>query len=129
MPAPDKKPVKRTVQSVINELVERTNSNTQRLRILEQRSESIDTKITGMEKELLDYSRDMKRMIQETDTRVSTSDERVVKIENTISRVAHEEARHDGRRPRPPGAHRHLQPAQVQLRHEGRGQAADRREI
>jgi hypothetical protein len=87
MPVFDKKQPKRTIQSIINELVERTNSSTQRLRVLEQRTESIDSKINSLEKDLLDYFRDLKKMIGENDKSLVSGDERMLKMESAVKEI------------------------------------------
>jgi hypothetical protein len=87
MPVFDKKQPKRTIQSVINELVERTNSSTQRLRVLEQRTESIDAKINSLEKDLLDYFRDLKKMVGDNDKGLVSGDERMLRMEGTIKEI------------------------------------------
>lgn len=87
MPVFDKKQAKKTVQSVINELVERTNSNTRRLRVLEQRGESLESRTNTLEKELLDHSKNLKKLIDEVSTRVTTEDDKILKVENTIKEI------------------------------------------
>ena len=87
MPVFDKKQPKRTIQSVINELVERTNSSTQRLRVLEQRTESIDSKINSLEKDLFDYFRDLKKMVGDNDKGLVSGDERMLRMESTIKEI------------------------------------------
>jgi uncharacterized protein YoxC len=87
MPVFDKKDTKRTVQSVMNELVERTNGNTQRLRLLEQRTEAMDSQMTTLEKDILDHSKEMKKLVQDVETHVSTIDEKFLKMENTVKEV------------------------------------------
>ncbi len=84
MPASEKK---RTVQSVINELVERTNSTTQRLRVLEQRTESTDSRMTSMEKDVLENKSELKKMISGLEKKLSLADERNSTIENTLKEM------------------------------------------
>ena len=78
---------KRTARSVINELVERTNSNVQRLRVLEQRTQSTASRVNTLEKDFLQFAKDLKRIVQDVDMRVGTEDEKIIKVENTIREV------------------------------------------
>jgi chromosome segregation ATPase len=84
MPASEKK---RTVQSVINELVERTNSTTQRLRVLEQRTESTDSRMTSMEKDVLENKSELKKVISGLEKKLSLADERNSTMENTLKEM------------------------------------------
>ena len=84
--ASDKKQ-KRTARSVLNELVERTNSNVQRLRILEQRTESTGSRVNTLEKDFLEFAKNLKRVVQDVDLRVASEDEKILKVENTIREI------------------------------------------
>lgn len=78
---------KRTARSVLNELVERTNSNTQRLRVLEQRTESSDSRINSIEKDFIELTKNLKAMVKDTESRIAVEDDRVVQIENTVKEI------------------------------------------
>ena len=78
---------KRTVQSVINELVERTNNNTQRLRVLEERTESMDSRITVAEKDMLSDKTELRKMVEELEKKLAASEEKAGTLESTIKEM------------------------------------------
>jgi len=78
---------KRTTHSVINELVERTNSNTKRLRLLEQRVESMDSSMNIIEKDITEYAKDIKSLLQTLDKKLVTEDDKVIKVESNIKEI------------------------------------------
>jgi len=86
MPVPGKQP-KRTVGAVINELIKRTNTDTRRLRILEQKSDIFRTRISSLEQNILNHKKLMQKDISNINSRIAKQEERIIKIENMIKEI------------------------------------------
>ena len=82
-----KKERPKTLHAVINELVERVNSNIQRLRVLEQSSDSVVTRTNSLEQNYLQLKKDLQKQISEINKSISKLDERITKIETTLKEV------------------------------------------
>ncbi|UCD06920.1 MAG: hypothetical protein JSW41_03735 [Candidatus Aenigmatarchaeota archaeon] len=80
-----KKPT--TLHAIINELVDRTNSNTQRLRVLEQRSEVLSSRANTIEQEILNLNRHIQRVMLSIDTKTKKIEDRVRKSEGILKEV------------------------------------------
>jgi ABC-type transporter Mla subunit MlaD len=85
MPAPKKNP--RTIGTVLNEVIERVNNDTQRLRLLEQSSESLLSRINSLEQAMLQARREMQKAFLDTNTRLDLINDRLSKTENTTKEV------------------------------------------
>lgn len=84
------KGAKLTMRDIINELIERTNSNIRRLRVLEERSESLTSRMNTLENTLLGQGKDMKKSLSEVDTRVTEESDRIIKIETMIKDIVNQ---------------------------------------
>ena len=82
-----KKERPKTLHTVINELVERVNSNIQRLRVLEQSSDSVVIRTNSLEQNYLQLKKDLQKQISEINKSISKLDERIAKIETTLKEV------------------------------------------
>jgi TolA-binding protein len=78
---------KGTLHTIINELVERTNSEAQRLRVLEQRIENIDQRINSIEENILSATNQMQGIQKENDEKLKKRDERLAKIDTVIGEL------------------------------------------
>ena len=78
---------KGTLHTIINELVERTNSEAQRLRVLEQRTENIDLRINSIEQNILTNTTQMQKMTKDIENRFKKRDESVAKIDTVIKEL------------------------------------------
>lgn len=76
-----------TLHAIINELVDRTNSNTQRLRVLEQRSEVLSSRANTIEQEILNLNKSIHKVILSLDTKTKRLDDRIRKDEGTLKEV------------------------------------------
>ena len=85
MPAPKKQP--HTIGTVLNEVIERVNNDTQRLRLLEQSSESLLSRINSLEQAMLQARRDMQKALLETNARLDSLNDRMGKSENTTKEI------------------------------------------
>lgn len=80
-----KKPT--TLHAIINELVDRTNSNTQRLRVLEQRNEVLSSRANTIEQEILNLNRHIQRVMLGIDTKTKKIEDRIRKSEGILKEV------------------------------------------
>jgi len=89
MPAKPTK-AKLTIREILSELVERTNSNMRRLRILEQKSDTLTTRMDGIESLILELKEDIKTRTSELEKRIVEEDERVIKLEGAIKDIVNQ---------------------------------------
>ncbi len=85
MPAP--RQPKRTVGSVIGELIKRTNTDMRRLRILEQKSDIFKTRISSLEESMLNYKKLIQKDISTINSKIAKQEERIIQIENMIKEI------------------------------------------
>jgi hypothetical protein len=76
-----------TLHAIINELVDRTNSDTQRLRVLEQRAEVLSSRSNTLEQEILNINRHMQEIILDLDARIKILEGVLKKNENILREV------------------------------------------
>lgn len=74
-------------RKILNELVDRTNSNTKRLRILEQRDRSLSSRATSIERELQNMNRHMNKIILDVDTKIKKHEDRLRKTDFVLKEV------------------------------------------
>jgi len=84
MPAPKKQ---RSVSTIINEVIERVNSDTQRLRVVEQSNDSLISRVDGLEQAALQQKKDLLKHSTDLAADISFLDERVAKLESTIKEI------------------------------------------
>jgi len=82
-----KRPAPRSLHAILNEIVERVNSDTQRLRVLEQSSDSITSRMNNTEQMFLQHKREFQKSFLDLTTEISTLSDRLVKTENTVKEV------------------------------------------
>ena len=75
---------KRTVNSILNELIERTNSDSRRLRLLEQNNSIHKTRINILEKELLGMKKSYLKVLNDFEAKLENQNVQIVKIQNYI---------------------------------------------
>ena len=80
-----KKPT--SLHTIINELVERTNSDTQRIRIIEQREESLLSRIDSVEQELLNINQAITKLTKDLEASIKANDAKDSEIGNTVKEV------------------------------------------
>jgi len=78
---------KLTMRDILNELIERTNSNIRRLRVLEQISESLTSRMNTLENTLLGQGKDLKKLISDLDTRLTEESDRIIKLETMVKDI------------------------------------------
>lgn len=84
---PNKAPARLTIREILTELVERTNSNMRRLRILEQKADITTSRITTVEEALLDQTRNVKKIVETLEKTIIDESERIIKLEGTIKDI------------------------------------------
>jgi len=78
---------KGTLHTIINELVERTNSEAQRMRVIEQRIENIDTRINSMEQSILSNTTQAQTMLKDVEDKFKKRDERLAKVDTVMGEL------------------------------------------
>lgn len=80
-----KKPT--SMHAIINELVDRTNSDIQRLRVLEQRNDILTSRSNVIEKEIININRNIQRIMLNTETGNKKTGERIKKNDAMLREV------------------------------------------
>jgi archaellum component FlaC len=80
--APDEKQ-----ERIMVDIINRVNENVQRLRVIEQKIQAIDTRINSVEQNVIAYNKSVQKALFERDTKISSLDERVEKIETTYKEI------------------------------------------
>ena len=80
-------PERRTVGAVLNKLIERTNSNIRRLRVLEQESSIIKTRLAGVEGEILSQRRQADKGLKDALAQLTKLEERLASLESTTREI------------------------------------------
>ena len=84
---PKKAPARLTIREILTELVERTNSNMRRLRILEEKADVTTSRITTLEEALMEQTKQVKNMVEILEKSIIDESERIIKIEGTIKDI------------------------------------------
>jgi CII-binding regulator of phage lambda lysogenization HflD len=77
----------RTISTILNEVIERVNDDTQRLRVLEQSSESLLSRMNTLEQAMLQNRKESQKGLNEMASRVSAIEDRLAKSENIMKEV------------------------------------------
>jgi ABC-type transporter Mla subunit MlaD len=77
----------RTISTILNEVIERVNDDTQRLRVLEQSSESLLSRMNMLEQAMLQNRRESQNNLGETAAKASALEDRLAKAENTLKEI------------------------------------------
>jgi len=78
---------KRTVSSVLNEMIKRVNSDARRLRLIEQDTSIHKTRIGILEKEFLEQKRNYLKVIKGLENRIEKQEDTLIKMENYIKEI------------------------------------------
>jgi uncharacterized coiled-coil DUF342 family protein len=76
-----------SLHSIINELVERTNTDTQRIRALEQRGENMASRLNSIEQELLNINSNITKMANSIDSELKKRDASISGNRTTIKEI------------------------------------------
>jgi archaellum component FlaC len=74
-------------ERIMVDIINRVNENVQRLRVIEQKIQAIDTMINSVEQNVVAYNKSVQKALFERDTKISSLDERVEKIETTYKEI------------------------------------------
>ncbi len=85
MPAVKKQ--SRSINTILNDVIQRVNDDTQRLRVMEQSSESLTSRINGVEQGILLSRKDFQKSFSEINEGITALDERLTKVESTMKEV------------------------------------------
>jgi len=77
----------RTISTILNEVIERVNNDTQRLRILEQSAESILSRMNAIEQGALMTRREAQKEMDDLSATLNRIEDRLSKTENTMKEV------------------------------------------
>jgi len=77
----------RTINTILNDVIQRVNDDTQRLRVLEQSSESLTSRMNSLEQAILQSRRDMQKAFSEINEGIAALDDRLTKTESTMKEV------------------------------------------
>lgn len=89
MPVFGKQP-KRTLHTIIRELVERTNTDTGRIRILEQEGDIFKSRVNTLEQDMLNQRKQIQASLSGFESRIAKQEEMLSKLEKTIKEVIKE---------------------------------------
>ncbi len=84
----EKKP--RTLHAIINEIVDRVNDDTRRLRVLEQEHDITTTRMNTIEKNVLDVSKELQKEIASVRQEIKKHKEQTARLENTVKEIIKE---------------------------------------
>jgi CII-binding regulator of phage lambda lysogenization HflD len=76
-----------TIRDILNELLERTSSNMKRLRLLEQKIDSLTSRVNTIENGILEQRRDLTNSISDLNKKLSEDDDRLVKLETGLKEI------------------------------------------
>ena len=78
---------KNTLRAIINELVDRTNSDTQRLRVLEQREKVLSSRSNSTEQEIMNLNKQIQDSVSCIDAKLADQEDRIRKMESMIKEM------------------------------------------
>lgn len=77
----------KTLHAVINKIVERVNTDTQRLRLLEQSLDSLNTQINTLEQNYFQSKKTIQKQLSDIKKSLSMLEDRMTKSERTLKEV------------------------------------------
>jgi len=78
----------RKVELILQELIRRANRSDRRLRILEQRVQALDTRLSGVEDSSFKQAKELRRKLVELEASIRSLAERIVTMESEIDKLA-----------------------------------------
>jgi hypothetical protein len=83
---PDKRQP-RTIHTILNEMIERVNNDTQRLRILEQTTESLTSRMNMLEQATLQARRDLQKALGDINMGLESLADRMARNESVTKEI------------------------------------------
>jgi len=87
MPAITRQQPRRTVQSVINDLIGRVNTDTRRLRIIEQELNILKSRMAAIEQNAAEQRKAINASVTELGAKVARAEDKVSRMESLIGEV------------------------------------------
>ena len=81
---------KKTLRTIIRELVERTNTDAGRIRILEQESDIVKSRTDSVEQTMIGQKKATDKALMDLDKRIEKMNKRTVQIESTLKELIKE---------------------------------------
>jgi len=81
---------KRTLKTIIRELVDRTNSDNARIRVLEQENSTIKSRMDSLEQVILDQKRQADKALAELNSKIEKANKRMMQLESTLNEIVKE---------------------------------------
>lgn len=81
---------KRTVGSVLNKVIQRTNANTRRLRVLEQENMILKARLASIERDSLHQRTQLEKSLKDLENRLGSLDDKSMTTHNTIKEIIKE---------------------------------------
>ncbi len=78
---------KHTLHSIINELVDRTNTDTQRIRHLESWEKSLDMRLETIEQELLNINNNVKGISSDIESKLAERDKQIAEMQRMVKEI------------------------------------------
>ena len=78
---------RRTVQSVLNDLIARVNTDTRRLRVIEQEMDILKTRMVSMEQATEDRKKSLNTSLSDLNSKIARADDKVARMESMVEEV------------------------------------------
>jgi hypothetical protein len=78
---------KTTLRDIINNLIEIANTNTRRLRVLEEKTENLITQLSSLQDNILTDRKKINKMISGLSSDISKQDERITRMEKITDEI------------------------------------------
>ncbi len=78
----------RKVELILQELIRRANRSDRRLRILEQRVQALDTRLSGLEDSSFKQTKELRKRLVELEAAIHNLAERIVTLESEMDKLA-----------------------------------------
>ena len=76
------------IELILQELIRRTNRSERRLRIIEQRTQALESRLSSAEDANFKQGKDIKKNVIDLEINLKTSNDRLTKLESDMSKVA-----------------------------------------
>ncbi|MBI4176143.1 MAG: hypothetical protein HY518_02985 [Candidatus Aenigmarchaeota archaeon] len=80
-------PQVKTVKSVLNELIDRSNDQIMRMRLIEQRGKGLAFRVNALEQDILQEKKKISKALDDFSGRLSSMDSRVGKMETMMKEI------------------------------------------
>jgi len=90
MPVFGEQQPKRSLHTIIRELVERTNTDTMRIRVLEQETDIFKSRVNALEQDMLNQKKQIKNSLSVFESKLAKQEETLRKLESTVKEIIKE---------------------------------------